>query len=48
MKVRMIKTGEVVTVDDSYGVRLIEQGAAVVATEAKPAEKKPVQKPAGK
>jgi ribosomal protein L9 len=44
----MIKTGEVVTVDDSYGVRLIEQGAAVVATEAKTAEKKPVQKPAGK
>ena len=40
----MIKTGEVVTVDDGYGVRLIEQGAAVVATE----EKKPVQKPAGK
>lgn len=31
----MIKTGEICTVDNGYGVRLIEQGKAVVADEAK-------------
>lgn len=40
MKIRMIKTGEVMTVEDGYGVRLIEQGKAVAAAEGKPAEKK--------
>ena len=31
MKVKFVKTGKTVTVDDSYGVRLIEQGKAVPA-----------------
>lgn len=43
MKVKMIKTGEVKTVNDSYGLRLITQGQAVVVKTA--AEKKPEKKP---
>ena len=31
MTVKMRKTGEIVTVNDSYGARLIEQGKAVAA-----------------
>lgn len=51
MRVKIIKTGEVKTVDDGYGVRLIEQGQAIAAseTEAKPERKaaaKPDAKPA--
>ena len=34
MRVRIIRTGEIRTVDDSYGVRLIEQGQAIAASEA--------------
>ena len=34
MKVKFVKTGKAVTVDDSYGARLIEQGKAVLAKEA--------------
>lgn len=51
MKVKIIKTGEVQTVADSYGVRLIEQGAAIVApapaATATKAEKKADTKNAG-
>lgn len=34
MKVRMIHSGEVVRENDSYGLRLIEQGRAVAACDA--------------
>lgn len=45
MKVKIIRTGEVRTVDDSYGVRMIEQGQAIAAGEA---EAKPERKAAAK
>lgn len=48
MKIKDIKTGEVLTVNDSYGVRMIEQGKAVAAEpERKAAPKKEAAKPAG-
>ena len=40
MKVKIIKTGKSVTVKNNYGMRLIEQGKAVIASDAK----KPVKK----
>lgn len=43
MKVRIIKTGEVVEVNDNYGARLIEQGQAVLFELTKPAQ--PAQTP---
>ena len=45
MKVRSIRTGEVKAVDDSYGVRLIEQGQAIAVSEA---ETRPERKAAAK
>lgn len=33
MKVKQIKTGKVISVNDSYGIRLIEQGQAVLVKE---------------
>lgn len=40
MNVKIIKTGETAKVNDSYGMRLIEQGKAVLAPETKkPARK---------
>lgn len=40
MKVKIIKTGEIQTVKDNYGMRLIEQGKAVIVPKtAKPAKK---------
>ena len=41
MKVRIIKTDEKITVNNSYGLRLLEQGRAVVAEEK---ERKPAVK----
>nr|DAW25072.1 MAG TPA: hypothetical protein [Caudoviricetes sp.] len=49
MKVRMVKTGETATVNNSYGLRLIEQGKAVAIPEKKrtaSAEKKGSESPA--
>ena len=43
MKVKLIKTGEVVEVNDSYGERLIEQGKAVLVEEAPAAAPEPVE-----
>lgn len=40
MKVVLLETGAVETFNDSYGLRLIEQGKAVPAPEKKPAAKK--------
>lgn len=37
----MIKTGEVMTVENGYGVRLIEQGKAVAAVEMAAAKAQP-------
>lgn len=45
MKIKMLKTGEVVEYDNAYAVRLIEQGKAVKAEE--PQEGK-AEKPASK
>lgn len=45
MKVKIVKTGEVKTVNDSYGLRLIEQGKAVSVSER---QKKPAKKEAAK
>ena len=45
MNVKIIKTGETMSVKGSYGMRLIEQGKAVLAP--KPA-KKPDRKEAAK
>ena len=39
MTVKIIKTGEIKTVNDSYGARLIEQGRAVAAQAGKPKAK---------
>lgn len=36
MTVKMIETGEIVAVNDSYGVRLVEQGKAVCQTVKQP------------
>lgn len=50
MKIKDIKTGDVRTVNDSYGARLIEQGRAVVAEPEKKSakkEKEAAAKPAG-
>lgn len=48
MKVKDLKTGSILTVDDSYGARLYEQGAAVPVAEekktAKPAKEKAPRK----
>lgn len=41
MKVKFVKTGEVVTVGESYGARLIEYGKAIPAKE-KPFMNEPV------
>lgn len=30
MKVKILKTGEILAVNDSYGARLIEQGKAII------------------
>lgn len=45
MNVKIIKTGKIETVGASYGMRLIEQGKAVLAPEA---AKKPAKKEAAK
>ncbi|MDD3881895.1 MAG: hypothetical protein PHI27_06550 [Eubacteriales bacterium] len=50
MKVKLLKTGETVTVNDSYGARLIEQGKAVYAdkeSKSGPVKKEAAAKPAG-
>ena len=47
MKVKIIKTGEIESYNDSFAARLIEQGKAVPVAEGK-AEKKAADKPAGK
>lgn len=39
MKVKIIRTGEVTTVSDCYGARLVEQGEAVPAPAEKPKKK---------
>lgn len=50
MKVKLLNTGEIIEVNESYGARLIEQGKAVidktpapkpVAKKIEPATKKP-------
>ena len=51
MKIRFVKTGKTTTVDESYGIRLIEQGLAVPAgkeqaAEAPDEEQEPGQVPA--
>lgn len=48
MIVKIIKTGEVLEVNDSYGLRLIEQGIAAPATIKCKAEIKPTEAPAQK
>lgn len=45
MNVKIIKTGEVRTVNDSYGLRMITQGQAVLAKDSA-AEKKQTKKTA--
>lgn len=35
MKIKLIETGKVITVDESYGIRLYEQGKAVPVAEKK-------------
>lgn len=50
MRVKLTKTGDTVTVNDSYGARLIEQGKAVcVEKEPKPSsgKKEAAVKPVG-
>ncbi len=42
MKIKMLKTGEIVEHDSGYAVRLIEQGKAVPA-EPEPAKAKPAK-----
>lgn len=46
MKVKSLKNGEILEVSDSYGARLIEQGAAVLPDKKPPAgaRKKPAEK----
>ena len=47
MKIRMLKSGEVVEVNAEYGARLIEQGRAVLCpAEPAQAEEKAEAKPA--
>lgn len=41
MKVKLLKTGDICEVNDSYGTRLIEQGQAVIDNTPAP---KPVKK----
>lgn len=41
MKIKMLKTGEIVERDSLYAVRLIEQGKAVPAAEQEPPKEKP-------
>lgn len=36
MRVTILKTGETIGVEDCYGLRLIEQGQAVIAPEPAP------------
>ena len=45
MKVKMVKTAEIKTASNSYGLRLVEQGKAVPVHEA---PKKPAKKDAAK
>lgn len=45
MKIKLIKSGATFDVNASYGMRLIEQGAAVIAPAA---PKKPTKKDAAK
>lgn len=45
MNVKIIKTGEVEKVNPSYGMRMIEQGKAVLAQDS---QKKPVKKDVAK
>lgn len=47
MKVKLIKTGEVREVNDSYGLRMLTQGQAVLAKDT-PADKKAADKKAAK
>ena len=50
MKVKLLKTGDTITVNASYGARLIEQGEAVgIEEKSKPsnAKKETAVKPAG-
>lgn len=44
MNVKIIKTGKVETVNASYGMRLIEQGKAVLAPESTKKPKKDAAK----
>ena len=46
MKIQYIHTSKTETVCDSYGARLIEQGKAVLVTEAKKPARKPGEKAA--
>ena len=39
MKVKNIKTGEILTVNDSYGLRMITQGQAIPVDEKKISKK---------
>ncbi|MBQ8507215.1 MAG: hypothetical protein IJ466_07300 [Clostridia bacterium] len=47
MKIREKKSGRILTVNDSYGMRMIEQGKASFVQE-KAVEKKPSPAPAAK
>ncbi|MBR6570362.1 MAG: hypothetical protein IKK75_07910 [Clostridia bacterium] len=47
MKVKLIKTGEIREVNDSYGLRLLTQGQAVLAKNT-PADKKATEKKTAK
>ncbi len=50
MKIKYVQSGQIETVNDSYGARLIQQGKAVYAGEAakmKSAKKETAGKPAG-
>lgn len=46
MNVKMLDSGEICTVNASYGMRLIEQGKAVLAPENADAPKKAAKKDA--
>lgn len=47
MKVKIIKTGETMNVNDSYGLRLITQGHAVPVKSSPSPKKKPVKEDVG-
>ncbi len=47
MKVKIIKTGEVKTVNDSYGLRMLTQGQAVLSKGSSSANKRKSAKTAG-